>query len=112
MASDFSVSVKLLSLSPADAFFSRLRGECDCGYPPLLFSTTRGGDDWHSVAACSDGSYGVENGLISSFPVHVRGRIRSPTTMPIDVYIKRLRNSSVDDSGSYGFWKSCSLCSG
>jgi len=31
------------------------------------------GDDWHSVAVCSDGSYGVEKGLISSFPVRVRG---------------------------------------
>ena len=30
-------------------------------------------DDWHSVAICSDGSYGVENDLISSFPVRVRG---------------------------------------
>jgi malate dehydrogenase len=25
--------------------------------------------DWHSVCLCSDGSYGVEEGLISSFPV-------------------------------------------
>src|SRR3989441_2417395 len=31
------------------------------------------GDDWHSVAVCSDGSYGVEKGLISSFPVRVHG---------------------------------------
>jgi len=31
------------------------------------------GDDWHSVAVCSDGSYGVEKGLISSFPTRVRG---------------------------------------
>jgi malate dehydrogenase len=30
-------------------------------------------DDWHSVAVCSDGSYNVERGLISSFPVRVRG---------------------------------------
>jgi len=30
-------------------------------------------DDWHSVAICSDRSYGVEQGLISSFPVRVRG---------------------------------------
>src|SRR5215831_2492969 len=28
-------------------------------------------DNWHSVAVCSDGSYGVEKGLISSFPVRV-----------------------------------------
>ena len=30
-------------------------------------------DDWHSVAVCSDGSYNVDEGLISSFPVRVRG---------------------------------------
>src|SRR5207302_664634 len=31
------------------------------------------GSDWHSVAAYSDGSYNVEEGLISSFPVRIRG---------------------------------------
>jgi len=31
------------------------------------------GDDWNSVAVCSDGSYNVDEGLISSFPVRVRG---------------------------------------
>lgn len=30
-------------------------------------------DNWHSVAVCSDGSYKVDQGLISSFPVRVRG---------------------------------------
>jgi len=25
--------------------------------------------DWHSVCVCSDGSYGIENGLICSFPI-------------------------------------------
>ncbi len=30
-------------------------------------------DDWTSVAVCSDGSYGVAEGLISSFPVRARG---------------------------------------
>src|SRR4026207_2442342 len=40
-----------------------------------VFSLTNDtpGDDWHSVAVCSDGNYDVEKGLISSFPVHVRG---------------------------------------
>ena len=28
--------------------------------------------DWHSACLCSDGSYGVEEGLISSFPVRSR----------------------------------------
>jgi malate dehydrogenase len=30
--------------------------------------------DWHSVCLCSDGSYGVEPGLISSFPVRSDGQ--------------------------------------
>jgi malate dehydrogenase len=30
-------------------------------------------NDWHSVAVRSDGSYGVAEGLISSFPVRVKG---------------------------------------
>jgi malate dehydrogenase len=29
--------------------------------------------DWHSVAVCSDGSYNVEKGLISSFPIRSDG---------------------------------------
>jgi len=31
-------------------------------------------DDWHSVCVCSDGSYGIEAGLICSFPVRSDGR--------------------------------------
>ena len=30
--------------------------------------------DWHSVCVCSDGSYGIESGLICSFPVRSAGR--------------------------------------
>ncbi len=30
--------------------------------------------DWFSVAVCSDGSYGVEKGLISSFPIRTNGQ--------------------------------------
>lgn len=30
--------------------------------------------DWHSVCLCSDGSYGVDKGLISSFPVRSNGQ--------------------------------------
>jgi len=29
--------------------------------------------DWHSLCVCSDGSYGIEKGLISSFPIHSNG---------------------------------------
>ena len=40
-----------------------------------VFSLTNDTPDnnWHSVAVCSDGRYDVEKGLISSFPVRVRG---------------------------------------
>jgi malate dehydrogenase len=37
----------------------------------LIADTPEG--DWNSVAVCSDGSYGVEEGLICSFPVRARG---------------------------------------
>jgi malate dehydrogenase len=30
--------------------------------------------DWHSVAVCSDGSYGIDPGLIFSFPVRSNGQ--------------------------------------
>jgi malate dehydrogenase len=30
--------------------------------------------DWHSVCVCSDGSYGIEKGLICSFPVRSDGQ--------------------------------------
>jgi len=30
--------------------------------------------DWHSVCVCSDGSYGIEQGLICSFPVRSNGQ--------------------------------------
>ena len=39
----------------------------------VSLTTDTPANDWHSVAVCSDGSYGVEKGLISSFPVRVRG---------------------------------------
>ncbi len=36
-------------------------------------TTETKGDDWHSVAVCSDGSYAVEMDLISSFPIRSSG---------------------------------------
>ena len=38
-----------------------------------IIEPTRTGD-WHSACICSDGSYGVEQGLISSFPIRSDGR--------------------------------------
>ena len=31
--------------------------------------------DWHSVCVCSDGSYGIDEGLIASFPVSSDGSL-------------------------------------
>src|SRR4029077_15323872 len=45
-------------------------------------------DDWHSVALCSNGEYGVEKGLIASFPVRVRnGKPEVVTGVPINEFI-------------------------
>jgi malate dehydrogenase len=42
-------------------------------------------DDWHSVALCSDGSYGVEKDLISSFPTRVcSGKLEIVQKVPIN----------------------------
>lgn len=42
------------------------------GVRSLVEPTAEG--DWHSVAVCSDGSYGLEKGLICSFPIRSNGR--------------------------------------
>jgi malate dehydrogenase len=39
----------------------------------ISLGKTTPADDWHSVAVASDGSYGVEKGLICSFPIRSNG---------------------------------------
>ena len=39
-----------------------------------LTSTTPAGD-WNSVCVCSDGSYGIDKGLIASFPIRSTGGV-------------------------------------
>jgi len=54
------------------------------------------GDDWHSVAVCSDGSYDVEKGLISSFPVRVRGgKLEIVQRLPINDFSRAKIDASV-----------------
>ncbi len=43
----------------------------------MAVSAVTPGDDWHSVATASDGSYGVEEGLICSFPTRSNGKSSS-----------------------------------
>src|SRR6201993_3771379 len=53
-------------------------------------------DDWHSVALCSDGSYGVEKNLISSFPTRVRGgKLEIVQNLPINDFSRGKIDKSV-----------------
>ncbi|MBA3831207.1 MAG: malate dehydrogenase [Chthoniobacterales bacterium] len=54
------------------------------------------GDDWFSVALCSDGSYGVEKDLISSFPVRSTGdRCEIVQALPINDFSRSKLDASV-----------------
>ena len=53
-------------------------------------------DDWHSVAVCSDGSYDVDEGLMSSFPVRVRsGKWEIVQGLPINQFSRQKIDASV-----------------
>jgi malate dehydrogenase len=63
-----------------------------------VFSLTNDTPDknWHSVAVCSDGSYDVERGLISSFPVRVRsGKWEIVQGVPINDFSRTKIDASV-----------------
>jgi malate dehydrogenase len=65
-----------------------------------VFSLTNDtpGNNWHSVAVCSDGSYDVEEGLISSFPVRVRGgRWEIVQGVPINDFSRAKIDASVTE---------------
>jgi malate dehydrogenase len=52
--------------------------------------------DWHSVAVCSDGSYGVEEGLICSFPVRAAaGKWEIVKDVPLNEFSKGKFEASV-----------------
>ncbi|MBM3856375.1 MAG: malate dehydrogenase, partial [Verrucomicrobia bacterium] len=78
------------ALSAANAAIETVRSICEL--TPA--------DNWHSVAICSDGSYGVDPGLISSFPTRsdtkhlsiIEGLSISPFAQSkIDLTIQELR---------------------
>ena len=65
-----------------------------------VFSLTNDtpGDDWHSVAVCSDGSYDVEKGLISSFPIRVRsGKWEIVQGLPINDFSRAKIDASITE---------------
>jgi len=62
----------------------------------LLEPTPSG--DWNSVALCSDGSYGVEAGLISSFPVrNAGGKLEIVQGVPVNEFSRGRIDATVNE---------------
>ncbi len=54
--------------------------------------------DWHSVCVCSDGSYGVEAGLISSFPIRSNGgKLEIVQGLPINAFSRAKIDATVNE---------------
>ena len=54
--------------------------------------------DWHSVCVCSDGSYGVEKGLISSFPVRSDGqKLEIVQGVPVNEFSRAKIDATVNE---------------
>jgi malate dehydrogenase len=52
--------------------------------------------NWHSVCVCSDGSYGIDKGLICSFPVRSNGtQLEIVQGLPINDFARSKINASV-----------------
>jgi malate dehydrogenase len=54
--------------------------------------------DWHSVCICSDGSYGVEPGLLSSFPVRSNGqKVEVVPGLPVNEFSRSKIEATVNE---------------
>jgi malate dehydrogenase len=54
--------------------------------------------DWHSVCVCSDGSYGVETGIISSFPVRSNGqKLEIVQGLPVNEFSRSKIDATVNE---------------
>ena len=54
--------------------------------------------DWHSIALCSDGSYGIEKGLMCSFPTRSDGtKIEIVQGIPLNDFAKAKIEASVNE---------------
>jgi malate dehydrogenase len=54
--------------------------------------------DWHSLCVCSDGSYGVEPGLISSYPIHSNGHeLEIVQGLPINAFSRAKIDLTVNE---------------
>ena len=61
-----------------------------------LITPTPSGD-WHSVAVCSDGSYGIEKGIIASMPIRTvsDGKWEVVQGLPIDAFSQEKINATI-----------------
>ncbi len=74
--------------SAANAVLDSVRG--------LIEPTAEG--DWQSIALCSDGSYGVEAGLISSFPTRTRRKkVEIVPDLPINEFSRARIDATVNE---------------
>jgi malate dehydrogenase len=61
-------------------------------------TTPTSSGDWHSVSVCSEGSYGVEKGLISSFPIRTAGNTWEVVqNVPINDFSRQKIDASVNE---------------
>lgn len=64
----------------------------------VSLTTATPGDDWHSVALCSDGSYGVPEGLICSFPTRCDGsKVEIVKDVRLDEFAGEKLRASVEE---------------
>ena len=64
----------------------------------VSLTTDTAGDDWHSVGLCSNGEYGVEKGLIASFPTRVQGgKLEVITNVPVNDFSRQKIDASVNE---------------
>ena len=64
----------------------------------VSLTTPTPGDDWHSVALCSDGAYGVPQGLICSFPTRCDGaRVSVVPDVPLSAFAAAKLAASVEE---------------
>lgn len=67
----------------------------------VSLTTPTKGDDWHSVALCSDGSYGVPAGLICSFPTRYDGaHVEIVPDVPLSDFARAKLSLSVEELGA------------
>jgi len=54
--------------------------------------------DWHSVCLCSDGTYGIEKGLVCSFPVRSNGRaLEVVHQLPVNEFSRSKIDATVNE---------------